>query len=252
MIGYIPSLRSRGSQSCTPGPHLLKKKWLGQIRPCWKHALCLFLALLFLLGSQSSKALPLLTEIHYNGISSGSDPDEFLEISNAGTQPLNLSGYSFTAGIAFTFPGNSRLAPLQSLVIARNPADFRIVFPDFSGALFDFSGALSHSGETLTLKDGAGFELWSISYNDSAPWPIDADGLGASLQFIGDSKDIDSPARWIADAPNPGSWVPSQTTESSAAVSAPASLALLSLGLFGMRMRSLKHRTPQARPSQGD
>jgi hypothetical protein len=43
-----------------------------------------------------------------------------------------------------------------------------------------------------------------VSFGDTAPWPSDADGLGATLQRIAANKFANDPVNWKAAAPNPG------------------------------------------------
>lgn len=215
-------------------------------------------AITLLLFSALGRAGPLLTEIHYNGPASGADPDEFLELSNVGSQTINLSGWSFSEGINFVFDAGVMLAPNSSLVIARAPADFLGAFPEFDKPLFDFAGALSNGGETLALSDAGGDVLWSIRYDDAPPWPTEADGLGASLQLIA-GRDPAIAESWTAADPTPGIWLKQASPK--VELPAPHSLLLIASGLLfvrlsnaGMRCRTAvrsaaaaKHYPPQGR-----
>jgi len=186
-------------------------------------------AALFSLSSPSFSG-PILSEIHYNGIASGTDPDEFLELSNASDTSLELGGWRFTQGISYIFGAGTALAPATSLILARDPSEFRTVFSGFTGEVFDYSGALSNSGETLTLTNPDGMDVWSISYDDAGSWPAEADGLGSSLQLIFGVLDPSEPTNWVAQTPTPGSWGPSAQTPS--AVPAPGNIILLATGLL--------------------
>ena len=181
--------------------------------------------------SQGVAAIPLLSEIHYNGPAPGADPDEFIELSNALNQELDLGGYRFAAGIDFEFAAGLRMRALSSLVIARDPAGFSASFPDYSGPLFDFAGALSNSGETLSLVDRSGQLQWSIRYDDSGLWPREADGQGFSLQRLDADASAGQAENWFAATPNPGVWnALADANEGSTAaqpVGAPAPLTLL-------------------------
>src|SRR5262245_19994320 len=77
----------------------------------------------------------LLSEIHYHPVeraafdSSGApvldisdDVHEFVELHNAGTNAVNLNGWSLSGGIAFDFPAGLTLSPGAFVVIAKNPA----------------------------------------------------------------------------------------------------------------------------------
>ena len=168
-------------------------------------AMGLALAATVLTAPATSAAL-LLTEINYNGPGPGSDPDEFVEISNAGDDPIDLTGYRFSAGINADLSAANSLQPGASLVIARDPEAFLGVFPAFAGDVLDFSGALSNGGELLGLEDGAGLLLWSVNYDDSSPWPESADGGGDSLQLLATATAVGDPSSWTAAPPTPGSW----------------------------------------------
>ncbi|HWI56019.1 MAG TPA: lamin tail domain-containing protein, partial [Bacillota bacterium] len=124
-----------------------------------------------------------LTEIMYNppsvGLTNG-DEFEFLELKNCGTNTLNLSGLTFSQGIAFTFTNGTLLAPGQFFVLARNAAAFAARYP---GVLLQglYSGKLDNGGETLTLAHPTSTTVFSVAYSDAAPWPVTPDGLGFSL-----------------------------------------------------------------------
>ena len=68
-----------------------------------------------LLTCVQTKAGPILTEIHYNGPASGSDPDEFIELTNPGAQAVDLSGWHFTEGISYVFSTGAMLASTTSM-----------------------------------------------------------------------------------------------------------------------------------------
>lgn len=181
-------------------------------------------------GSHPASAAILLTEIHYNGPSAGTDPDEFLELSNNGSAAVDMAGWAFGAGITYSFLPGFSLASGQSLVLARSEALFRSVFTDFSDQLLTFSGALSNSGETLSLLDAAGAALWSVSYDDGGAWPTSADGGGDSLQLRASAVNPSLAGSWEVAAPSPGYWsgfAVDTDTESHGAVTAPPTMLLL-------------------------
>lgn len=183
-----------------------------------------------LLLTVPAHAALLLTEIHYNGAASGTDPDEFIELSNSGSHSLDLFGYTFAAGIDYVFSATTNLGNSQSLILARDVGDFAIAFPDYLGVLLDFSGALSNSGETLTLNNSVGDTVWSMSYDDAGVWPVSADGGGDSLQLKPGGVALDSASNWLAASPTPGRWDGFADDSGSASVSVPQpSSALLLL-----------------------
>ena len=151
----------------------------------------------------------LLTEIMYHppdvGLVDG-DEFEFLELKNTGLNTINLSGLKFTSGITFTFTNGTLLAPGQFFVLARNPAQFTNRHP---GVVVNgvYSGKLDNGGETLTLSHPLGTKVFSVTYDDLAPWPVAADGFDFSLVPMNPNAnpDLDNAANWRASAMQGGS-----------------------------------------------
>ncbi|MES2707210.1 MAG: lamin tail domain-containing protein [Verrucomicrobiota bacterium] len=153
-----------------------------------------------------------LTEIMYHP--AGDELAEFLEITNAGTVPLSLAGLHFTQGITFDFDLHSSLHSLaagERLLIVRNPAAFQAAQGHGQDAkiagVFQNDTGLANSGETLTLSDAGGGEVFSVTYSDAFPWPAEADGNGASLVLSSPAADLADPLSWrasLASGGNPG------------------------------------------------
>lgn len=108
------------------------------------------------------------------------DEFEYLELKNAGPNPLDLSGLYFSNGIDFAFTNGTLLAPGQLFLLARNPAMLAQRYP---GGVVNgvYSGKLDNTGETLAIAHPVAGEVLSVTYSDRAPWPAAADGLGFSL-----------------------------------------------------------------------
>src|SRR5262249_43645515 len=73
-------------------------------------------------------------------------------------------------------------------------------YPDLAVAGW-FGGSLNNGGERLTLIDTSGRIVTSVDYRDNYPWPVSADGVGASLEVINPLGDPDDPANWHASTP---------------------------------------------------
>jgi hypothetical protein len=136
------------------------------------------------------------TEIHYNPNDGAGYPDidyEFVEIFNNELVPVNLSGYTFTAGFTFTFPPGSVINAGEYIVVAANSA----TYTGNGYQVFQYSGALNNSGEALTLSTGASLEIESVTYDDANPWPVSANGAGPSAQLIDLSLDNTIGSNWF-------------------------------------------------------
>ena len=135
-----------------------------------------------------------LTELHYHPAAPDGET-EFLELTNTGTTPLNIAGYSFTTGITLTFPDPTILDAGESAVIVRNTADFQAKYGTSIRILGDYSGKLSNDGERLALVTDLGQTIFDFTYNDI--WYEITDGDGDSLE-PGTQPPTSDPADWGA------------------------------------------------------
>ncbi|MAT72712.1 MAG: hypothetical protein CMJ58_24800 [Planctomycetaceae bacterium] len=170
----------------------------------------------FLAAAPNSAPTLAITEINYHpaeyaGIADSEDL-EFIELLNAGSQQVDLSGIQITqfTGTPYVFESGLSLAPGERIVVARSPAVFQVVYgtgPRIAPTGFGPAN-LSNGGETIALETAAGVEFLSFEYDDAAPWPTEADGGGPSLEIIDASGDPADPMNWrasLVDGGTPGS-----------------------------------------------
>jgi hypothetical protein len=153
-----------------------------------------------------------LSEIMYNPPKFGGvdgDEIEFIELKNAGTNALELTGASFIHGLTFSFTNETVLAPGQFFVLGRNATQFAARYP---GAPLNgiYTGKLDNSGETIALAAALGAPVFSVTYNNAAPWPAEADNSGLSLQRMNFATDATNALAWIAAPPTPGRPLPAE------------------------------------------
>lgn len=149
---------------------------------------------------------------------------EFIEICNTGTSSVALYHASSTndtwkleGAVEFTFPEGIILAPGEVIVISEtDEASFRSGYTVDAGVtvLGPYDGALNNAGEELLLTRPGDEEVSGevpyivverVDYGDELPWPLSADGLGASLERIDPSLYPNDYINWIGnDAPSPG------------------------------------------------
>lgn len=144
-----------------------------------------------------------ITEIMYNPPEIGVDSLEFIEIRNPHpTNQRNVGGYSFSAGVEFTFPANYILEPHEYVIVAIDS----VVFANTFGmpALQWTSGALNNNGEAVMLINNVGGVIDSVVYSKDAPWPTEADGNGTSLVLCTDTLDNSLVENWSASENNTG------------------------------------------------
>jgi len=181
--------------------------------------LLLFPSLVCLLGSAGDVlAAVVINEIHC-------DPDvktvqvEFVELHNATAEDIDLSGWSFSDGISYTFPTGSTLPAGGYIIVAQNPDHVRakwsagrFALPE--GTVFGpFAGKLANEGERVVrvvLRDAGGAVADEVTYQLGFPWPTVGDpvsqvrsGTGASMQLVDSAFDNDLAGNWRSSLPTP-------------------------------------------------
>ena len=133
-------------------------------------------------------------EIHYHPTGDGSSA-EFVELYNQNSVDVDLSGWALEGAGDFVFPKGSLIEGRSYLVLAVDPATLGV--PDALGPL---SGSLSDAGERLTLRNHNGRIMDQVDYNDKEPWPVGADGSGASLSKRDPMMSSESADNWESSA----------------------------------------------------
>ena len=153
---------------------------------------------------------------------------EFVEISNTSNAPVDLTNWRIRGGIDFDFPAGALEPGGTRVVVSFDPTDQALTNKYVSflihygidpsvGMLGPFDGRLNNAGERVTLQrpDDPPIEDPTIIprliedeviYDDIAPWPVEADGTGVSLQRLGTDSFGSDAANWEARNPNPGTF----------------------------------------------
>ena len=118
-------------------------------------------------------------EVMYHPI--GDDPaDEWIELHNQMSVDMDLSNWSIDGGVEFQFPDRVTVPGGGYLLVAKDPS--RLVAAGVDSPIFGpFSGRLNDGGEQIVLKNKSDRVMDTIDYSDESPWPVGADGSGASL-----------------------------------------------------------------------
>jgi hypothetical protein len=121
---------------------------------------------------------------------------EFLEITNTGNSPVNLTGVYF-AGTGFVYKFNvySMIDPGGSKILAGSSEGFNARYGFYPDG--QFTRSLSNSGEKLILADGFGNVIDLVEYSDQPPWP-DASFNGFYLELIDALSDNNIGSNWKA------------------------------------------------------
>lgn len=169
------------------------------------------------LGVANGSVAPLrrdivINEIMYHPIS-GSDKDEFIELYNRGTSPVNVGQWRFEDGVNFTIPIGTIIQPGGYLVVAKDRTNLLARHPGLSTAVVigDYGGQLANGGENLALAmpdinlrtNGSVITtnifyivVNEVTYRDGGRWGQWSDGGGSSLELIDANADNRLAANW--------------------------------------------------------
>lgn len=110
----------------------------------------------------------IINEIMYHP-SSENLLESYVELYNSGSNMANLSGWSFTKGINFTFPTDKsvNLAPGAYLVVASDANTFARKYPGVTNVVAGWTGAMkSH----LRLVDASGQIVNEVNFSNDGDW----------------------------------------------------------------------------------
>jgi hypothetical protein len=125
-----------------------------------------------------------ISEIMYHPANTGNpnDPNtEYIELTNIGTEPINLNLVRFTNGIDFTFP-STELAPGGYCLVVKDLAAFKAKYGPSLPVAGQYAGSLANDGERIELVDAVGTTIHDFTYRDD--WYDSTDGAGYSLTII--------------------------------------------------------------------
>lgn len=141
-----------------------------------------------------------INEINYNS-SSSFDTDDWIELYNNSDSAINISGWVLKDekdDNSFTFPNGTKINEREYLVITKDSTRFTPLFTNRINTIGNFNFGLSGSGELVSLSESEGSVIDSLTYNDKLPWPLNADGKGASLELINPKYDNSLAESWRA------------------------------------------------------
>ena len=141
-----------------------------------------------------------ISEIMYHAQGTGNIPGqdlEFIELTNVGSQTINLNLVQFTDGVTFTFPAYD-LEPGACVLVVKDVDAFAQAYAGDMPIGGQYSGSLSNGGERICLKDAVGQTIADFQYHDE--WYPTSDGQGRSLEVQEPTalSDLSDPEAWHA------------------------------------------------------
>ena len=198
-----------------------------------------FVFVFFCVFSAQAMADIVITEWMYKG-----DGGEFFEITNIGTESVDLTGWSYDddsneAG-TFDLSALGTIAAGESVIVTEDTAEQFIKDWALDSSVKVIGGVTNNIGSSDTIYiydaddavvDTLTYDKDTIKTNGASGNPTSADALGADddslwvLSYVGD--EYGSWASALGDVGNPGVC-------SLAAVPVPGTISLLAAGLFGL------------------
>ena len=190
-----------------------------------------------------------LNEIMYHPISDD-DADEFVEVHNRSSQPVDLAGWRLEQGVSYTFPAGASIPGGGYVVVGRNVERLRANHTQLTAAnsFGNWSGSLRNSGERLSLSkpdeilstnsvgqvssDTIHIEVSTVDYRDAGRWGQWSGGGGSSMELVDPRADPLRASSWAdSDETAKGEWQQFTLTDTLRFSTQPASR--LQLGMLG-------------------
>jgi len=158
-----------------------------------------------LLGSPGFAYTPcndavLFDEINYNS-SAAFDAGDWVEILNATTGSIDLSGWRFVDAddeAIFVFEDGLILEANERLVIANDITKFNTIHPTVTNYIGPFTFGLNSDGDELRLFNAESVLQFTMIYNNDAPWPVTPDGGSYTLELLDANGKMNNADNWFA------------------------------------------------------
>jgi len=138
-----------------------------------------FLLTVCLAGPLRADSVVVFNEIMYHPATN--EPGmEWLELRNEMAVDVDLSGWSISGGIQYTFASNTIVRGGGYVVVAIAPSTLMTRIGS-TNVLGPFTGRLGNNGDTLRLRNNSGRVVDEVHYGVEGDWPVAPDGSGVSL-----------------------------------------------------------------------
>lgn len=148
----------------------------------------------------SENSTIVVNEIMYNS-SDESNSGDWVELFNAAGYDIDLSGWTVKDDDdthEYIFPEGSELKSGEYLVVVEDFADFNSVYENVSPLYGELGFKLSGSSDKVRIYNHEAMLIDSLEYSDEEPWPLEADGMGYSLELVNSYIDNTSSENWRA------------------------------------------------------
>jgi len=138
-----------------------------------------------------------ISEINYKD-GSNLDLTDWFEIYNASDKNLDITGWYFTdndPSHKFVF-NNQKLDSGERLIVVKSVTKYLEIYPDSTNVTGNFSFKLGSNSDEINLYDNNDSLIVSVTYYDIAPWPLNNNFEGRTLELIDPSSDLSDANNW--------------------------------------------------------
>jgi hypothetical protein len=147
----------------------------------------------------------MLNEVMYHPLLD--EAAEYIELRNTSLNEISIGKWKIS-GVDFQFSASASMAGESLALLAGNREAVVETFNLSEGIIGgEFAGRLSNGGEPLGLLDAYDVAVDWVELEDSAPWPVTADGLGSSVERACWDDRINVANQWLGSPmanPTPG------------------------------------------------
>ena len=140
-----------------------------------------------------------INEINYHS-SDDYNPEDWVELHNSTSETIDIGQWKFKDNNDnfFILLENTILSAGDFLVLCKDTIAFTSLFPEVTNFIGDLGFGLGGGGDMVRLFDSYEILMDDVEYDDDDPWPVEADGTGATLELIDPTLDNSLPENWIA------------------------------------------------------
>lgn len=141
-----------------------------------------------------------INEINYNP-AADFDSGDWIELYNTSDNAVDISGWYFSDSNAehrFIFAEGTVIDSAGYLVLVADDSAFAACFPDVPNYVGEIGFGLNRVGELIKLMNSNGYIIDSLTYDEEAPWPLAANGAGATLELKDAESDNALAENWQA------------------------------------------------------
>ena len=141
-----------------------------------------------------------VSELNYNSNSSYNAGD-WIELHNYGTTSVDISGWRMSDGSDnhnFVFPTGTEIPVNGYLVLVEDSIKFKSQFPSVNNWLGLIGFNFSNKGDQVRLINNLDLTYISFFYQDIAPWPVQANGLGYTCELSVNNANPNNGNSWFA------------------------------------------------------